>query len=175
MGWLKLIHYPAAWEARLEHRSEAYRYAWEYLTLRPEQGPDEALGYGWSAQEALAKIHDDASLPLLVFLFEGTGDDRFRNQAQADAVDRLSNFVSERGLDALLRCATEVEATQKDAIPALRLDVAALVGRRLAADHPRGRADAWATVVEAYRHDPVYRSRRATLDIILKDPAKAHP
>lgn len=90
------------------HAKEPYRLPWEYFLLKPSS--DGTSQVSERALDALEKIRNDASIPTLTHLYQATCREgihlRQVDTTQTRLLKTLSTLRSERGLRAMLECAS---------------------------------------------------------------------
>jgi len=152
---------------------EKYRPAWELLLLAPTSEQAEFMRK--TCFEALRDIRSDASIPLLVFLFERASAAKLEtNQASDDqiyAIVTLGNFSNIAGLQAMLNCMRMSEAAPPN--PEFKnVPVKDWVLHSLLDKNNYGNGDQWRAVIEnALREEKLSDADRSFLQQMLVKPA----
>jgi hypothetical protein len=153
------------------HASDAYRLAWEFVLLRPSAGGTTQVSE--RALEALAKIRNDASIPTLVHLYRMTCRQgiplRQVDTFQTRLLKAMSAFRSERGLRAMLECASlsnrqkEMPGAGETAWDAERFVRDTLAGRF-------GEKDRWQKLAAALPKEGLTVEESRLLESALRNP-----
>jgi hypothetical protein len=106
------------------HLTETYRTAWEALLLAPPSDEIEFMQRRFAITQALSKIGNPASIPVLELAFRSTIQEGVRAGEGSGALERqfrilesLNQFTSKEALQAMLRCVGRAEAKAEGRLP----------------------------------------------------------
>jgi hypothetical protein len=154
-----------------EHSLEKYRPAWELLLLAPcTEGSNLMRPRGY---EAIAAIRNDASIPVLLYLYERanaglkSGHQRVALDEQMKVIRTLNYYCNAASLHAMLRCVAISEAVKPPLPKVAEFTMKEWVMRLLRDQAHYGKQ--WREVIAAVLKEKLSDADRAFLQEVLKD------